>query len=224
MNGSTYIGSGTDLTRRFRDYLAPEWLIKEVKNNNSIIYRALLKYGYNSFRLEILEYCEESKVLEREQYFLDKLKPTYNICNIAGSSAGRVVRGETRLKLRKAWLVRLHKNSLSKLSLRDFTLQYLAEKVDKLESNISILTKKFDSLITKTPEFKQSAETRLKKLVSSPILHPVLVTDLKTGKSTKYPSSRRAADALGISPANIRNRLSGKITKAYKERYIFKLS
>ena len=73
MNGSTYIGSGTDLTRRFRDYLAPEWLIKEVKNNNSIIYRALLKYGYNSFRLEILEYCEESKVLEREQYFLDKL-------------------------------------------------------------------------------------------------------------------------------------------------------
>lgn len=132
-----------------------------------------MKHGYKNFRLEILEYCEPSKVIEREQYFLDNLKPSYNICNIAGSSLGRVIRKETRLKLRKAWLVRLHKNSQSKLSLKDFSLQYLAEKVYGLESSISNLTLKFDSLISKKPEFKQSAETRRKKLVASPILYPV---------------------------------------------------
>ena len=119
---------------------------------------------------------------------MDKLKPTYNICNVAGSSLGRVIREETRLKLRRAWLVRLYKDSQSKSSLRDFSLKYLAGKVDELESSISRLTKKFDNLITEKPEFKQSAETRLKKLVSSPTLYPVLIIDLKTGESIKYHS------------------------------------
>ena len=107
---------------------------------------------------------------------------------MAGSSLGRVIREETRLKLRKAWLVRLYKDSQSKSSLRDFSLKYLAGKVDELESSISRLTKKFDNLITEKPEFKQSAETRLKKLVSSPTLYPVLIIDLKTGESIKYHS------------------------------------
>ena len=119
---------------------------------------------------------------------MDKLKPTYNICNVAGSSLGRVIREETRLKLRRAWLVRLYKDSQSKSSLRDFSLKYLAGKVDELESSFLRLTKKFDNLITEKPEFKQSAETRLKKLVSSPTLYPVLIIGLKTGESIKYPS------------------------------------
>jgi hypothetical protein len=33
---------------------------------------------------EILEYCEPSKVLEREQYYIDLLKPEYNILKTAG--------------------------------------------------------------------------------------------------------------------------------------------
>ena len=107
---------------------------------------------------------------------------------MAGSSLGRVIREETRLKLRRAWLVRLYKDSQSKSSLRDFSLKYLAGKVDELESSFSRLTKKFDNLITEKPEFKQSAETRLKKLVSSPTLYPVLIIDLKTGESIKYHS------------------------------------
>ena len=126
----------------------------------NVDYRSLLKHGSINFRLAILEYCESSKVVEREHYYLDKLKPAYNICNVAGSSLGRVIREETRLKLRRAWLVRLYKDSQSKSSLRDFSLKYLAGKVDELESSFSRLTKKFDNLITEKPEFKQSAETR----------------------------------------------------------------
>lgn len=43
--------------------------------NKSIIYRALLKYGYINFTLEILEYTDISSVVEREQYYSDKLNP-----------------------------------------------------------------------------------------------------------------------------------------------------
>ena len=92
---------------------------KESLKNNSIIYRALLKNGYSNFRLEILEYNEKAKILEREQYYLDILKPTYNICKVAGSSLGRVTNRSTRLKLKYVRMVRLFKeknhNSLSEL-------------------------------------------------------------------------------------------------------------
>lgn len=53
-----------------------------------MIYKALLKYGYSSFRLEILEYCDPSVLISREQYYLDNLNPPYNILKIAGSLTG----------------------------------------------------------------------------------------------------------------------------------------
>ena len=96
-NGSSYVGSSVDLVRRLRDYFSLNWLKKESFKNNSIIYKALLKNNYSNFRLEILEYCDKSLVIESEQYYLDKLDPTYNICKIAGSSLGRETKSSTRL-------------------------------------------------------------------------------------------------------------------------------
>lgn len=43
------------------------------------IYQAIHKYGLQEFKLEILEYCDKIVTLEREQFYLDKLKPEYNL-------------------------------------------------------------------------------------------------------------------------------------------------
>jgi group I intron endonuclease len=59
------VGSGVNLARRFREYFSKNYLIR---NNYMAICRALLKYGYRSFSLEILEYCEPSELLEREDH------------------------------------------------------------------------------------------------------------------------------------------------------------
>src|SRR5690606_15511475 len=48
-------------------------------SKSSLICRALLKYGYSSFHLDILEYCDPSVIIKREQYYIDTLKPEYNI-------------------------------------------------------------------------------------------------------------------------------------------------
>jgi group I intron endonuclease len=48
----------------------------------------LLKYGYSSFKLDILEYCDCTDIVEREQYYLDHLEPKYNTLKIARSLAG----------------------------------------------------------------------------------------------------------------------------------------
>jgi group I intron endonuclease len=52
------------------------------------ISKALIKYGYSSFSLEIMEYCDATKVVEREQYYFDLIKPEYNILTKAGSLLG----------------------------------------------------------------------------------------------------------------------------------------
>jgi len=66
------------------------------------ISRALIKYGYSNFTLEILEYCDVPELLIREQYYLDLLKPTYNIAKIAGSTLGVLKSEETKAQISAA--------------------------------------------------------------------------------------------------------------------------
>ena len=83
-----YVGSSVDLSRRLKNYYNISFLTLEIKKNNSRIYRALVKYGYSKFKLEVLEYCEPNILIDREQYYLDLLNPEYNILKVAGSRFG----------------------------------------------------------------------------------------------------------------------------------------
>jgi len=97
-SGKCYVGSSINLGKRFDYYYNISSLMKEKR----IIGKALLKYGYSNFSLEILEYCEASKCLEREQYYMDLFKPEYNILKIAGAQApclGVKRSEETRAKM-----------------------------------------------------------------------------------------------------------------------------
>jgi len=87
ITGKTYVGSSINLGRRFRDYYNYSFITHE-KNKSMIIYKALLKHGYSLFKLEILEYCDVDNIRDREQYYLDTLKPEYNLLPTAGSSLG----------------------------------------------------------------------------------------------------------------------------------------
>lgn len=85
INNKNYVGSGKDLAKRLAIYYKKSELIKYPRP----IHKALLKYEHVNFRLEILEYCSNNNVLiKREQYYLDLLKPDYNILKIAYSLAG----------------------------------------------------------------------------------------------------------------------------------------
>lgn len=95
-NGKTYVGSSISLSTRFYTYYSLASLAK----SNRPIDRALLKYGFSSFSLEILEYCDRDILLEREQYYMGSLKPTYNIVEIAGSTLGYKHTPESLEKMR----------------------------------------------------------------------------------------------------------------------------
>jgi len=99
LTNDLYIGQSKDISKRFKNYFNLSYL---VSRNNYIISRALIKYGYSNFSLTILEYCDKSDLLLREQYYFDKFSPQYNILKIAGSSRGFKHSEETKRKISKA--------------------------------------------------------------------------------------------------------------------------
>jgi group I intron endonuclease len=220
ITGATYIGSAINLTRRFREYFSVKHLKKETLKNNSIIYRALLKNGYSNFRLEILEYCDKNDTIIKEQYYIDLLKPKYNICLKAASSLGRITRKETRLKLRNVWLNRLYSRSKDS-TLIEFIINSIQIKLNESVLKINKLHKELEK-IKLLKESKVSYSTRMKILASTKTSEIVLITDTFKNVTTKYPSARRAAEAIGVSNSTIMNKLKGRNTKLYKNRYLIK--
>jgi group I intron endonuclease len=88
ITGKRYIGSSVNLASRFINYYYRVFLEENrVKKGSSIIYNSLLKYGYSNFSVDILEYCELHSLIAREQYYMDILKPEYNL-KVAGSVLG----------------------------------------------------------------------------------------------------------------------------------------
>ena len=75
INHKTYIGSSINFAVRLYKYYS----LKHLSKSKTPIHNALLKYGFENFKLEILEYCEKGDPVEREQYYFELLKPHYNI-------------------------------------------------------------------------------------------------------------------------------------------------
>jgi len=96
LTNDIYIGQSVDISKRFKNYFN----ISYIKSKGSfIISRALIKYGYSNFSMTILEYCDKSDLLVREQYYFDKFNPQYNILKIAGSSQDFKHSEDTKLKM-----------------------------------------------------------------------------------------------------------------------------
>lgn len=112
ITNKSYVGSSKDLACRFSKYYSIKYIKNTLENGSSIIYSALLKYGYSKFSLDILEYCEPNILIEREQYYMDILKPEYNILKIAGSRLGNKPSEKTK-KLISNSLKKYHLNNLN---------------------------------------------------------------------------------------------------------------
>jgi group I intron endonuclease len=74
-------------------------MLSKLNTSISIIYSAILKHGYINFSLDILEYCEIAVLIGREQYYLDLLKPKYNILKVANSRLGSKQSEATKIKI-----------------------------------------------------------------------------------------------------------------------------
>lgn len=173
------------LNDRFRRYFNHSYLSSS-KRGSSIICKALLKYGYVGFRLEILEYCPSSIVLAREQFYIDKLNPEYNILKIAGSPLG-YKHSEASLKLM----------SIASKSRNE------SEEVCKFKREVMLGR-------------KLSKDHLGRMALNNPFRVSIILSNLETGKRAEFTSMIRAALFLGVHRTTVmRYLINNKPYKGY---------
>jgi group I intron endonuclease len=91
-----YIGSTINIGSRLKTHF------KALRNNlhhSNKLQNHYNKYGAEDLQLFILLECNKENILKEEQYFINSLRPYFNICRVAGSPLGVKRSEETKKKL-----------------------------------------------------------------------------------------------------------------------------
>ena len=194
VNGKSYVGSSINLVKRFTNYYSFNYISKSKMS----ISKALIKYGYSNFTLEILEYCDPSNAISREQYYIDFLKPEYNILKIAGSSLGYTHTEET----------------LAKFKARSLTPEQKANNLEHLKIHNS------------STEQREKARERLLEYNKSKG-QVVEVLDTISNETTLYSTILQAAEAIGCVHGTIlladKAFKEKGVSRLLKKRYVVKI-
>lgn len=196
INYKTYVGSSINLTVRMYKYYS----LKQLENSKSAIYKALLKYGYSNFRLEILEYCEIKYLISREQYFIDTLKPEYNLAKRAGSTLGYKFSEETLeiLRNKRKYILEISDETRKKLS-KSATGRILTPEEREKISNWH----KGKIVSDETKRKISEARTKLSGV-------PVVAKNIITNEILEFDNLTLAASNLKVSRTSIKKALDTK--------------
>jgi group I intron endonuclease len=195
-NNKSYVGSSICLSDRFNNYYSLGFLNRKIKKGSSAIYSALLKYGYSNFSLDILEYCIPNMLIKREQYYIDCLKPEYNILKIAGSRLGSKHSEATKQLLSTAFTGR----TFSEDSLNKMRLAAKLRARDKM------------SLFSNRSVRKQVSKTLINKFSL------IKIIDITTNTINIFRGNKEAANFLDMGESTLRR--YKKRGKLYKNTYL----
>lgn len=134
INKKTYIGSaitktpkGNRLYFRFRNHFFNHHKLFPVK-------RAICKYGTHNFSWEILEFTDISVTRKRETYWIQTLRPDYNILESAENSLGYCHTAETREKMKKNYS-ELRRQRIGALNKGKILARDVIEKISQAAQN-----------------------------------------------------------------------------------------
>ena len=86
ITGDFYIGSSKNVKQRWKYHKCKySWN----KQPNNQLYQDMQKYGLDKFEFQVIEEVEIGQLKEKEQQFIETLKPTYNNINAKGRDAER---------------------------------------------------------------------------------------------------------------------------------------
>lgn len=214
LTGKSYVGSSVNLRKRFYDYYNLSHL--EKRKNNSIIYSTLLKNGYSNFKLEILEYCDRLIVRERENYYINLLKPEYNILNNEGVG---YIHSEDSKQSRPVY----RHSEITKIKISNAAFSRKKKSINLLNTDLA-LQEASNISGNYSEKFKQSAklQAHLTSLIKINI-HKAEITDIDKNITTCFDSVRKAAKALNLSPNTLRKYNGGDKILKNKYKVIIKI-
>lgn len=110
VNGKRYVGSSKNLYNRLSEH---KHLLKHNRSHNAHLQAAWNKYGEDNFIYNVLEICNtEEEQYKREQYYIDTIKPEYNLSLEVIANIGREVTEETRQKISNTLKERYQKGEI----------------------------------------------------------------------------------------------------------------
>lgn len=183
-----YIGSSKNICDRLFGHF------QELRKNthyNKYLQNAYNKYGEGNFVLSIVEICNNT--LEREQYYIDTLKPEYNLAKIAAGGISEHTY-ESKLKI-------------------SASLKIYYENVDKEILNAK---NRHLSLIRKGTKLSEEHKQKIKEGVNSSIAHKLFLNKLHNNKEIHKKISDSKSKAILQFDKNM------NFLKEWKsEKYIF---
>lgn len=227
VNGIIYIGSSVNLELRKYSHF-------NFGRHNSYLKNAIKKYGIYNFNWTVIEYCEPYDCINREQYYFDKLlfaqeyinsnhadkrfrELSYNINPTAGSSFGKEVSDQTKLKQSKL-------RSGKKISNETRFKMSESAKIRIARMGNPMLGKKH-SQDSRHKISLNNNRNRLGKPCASASIEktrkPVIQLDLRGNIICEFKSIQIAANSLKLIRGSIGNVLRGRSQSAggYKWKY-----
>jgi hypothetical protein len=109
-----YVGSAVNIRARWKEHKQD---LKNKIHHSPKLQNHYNKYGKNDLVYSILLGCNKDELISNEQFFLDSLKPYFNICMVAYSRLGVKASEESRKRI-----------SLSKMGNKSNTGNHLSEE------------------------------------------------------------------------------------------------
>lgn len=225
--GYVYVGQTTNLKQRKRSYERLE-VHNQVKIRNS-----LLKYGWDNHTFEVVEECSIELLNERERYWQE----FYNCIGKHGlncrltktTDKSGLFSSESKEKMSIVGKTHLAKIEKLKASRHDWTGKKHSPETKERMRLAAIGIPKTKEHIAKLPQnqkgkfrAKDSEETKMKKLLSSPRTKKVIQLTLDGQFVNEYLSCNYAAKQLGLKRGtNIHYAAKGRLKQAYGFKWAF---
>lgn len=107
VDGKSYIGSSVNVSaRKYKHF----WMLKKGVHDNNHLQHSYNKFGEESFKFEILEYCPDYELISRENYHIIKYKSSdsnfgYNLATV-NEFRRNTYNDEVKIKLSKYGLTK----------------------------------------------------------------------------------------------------------------------
>ena len=173
-NDKVYIGKAVDIDKRLRDHRNS----KKDGQGNGLFQNAILKHGWDSFIVEILEVIQEfdkskdnQTLLEREAYYIELFDTTnrdkgYNRCKFSNDNTGIIFSKEVREKMSRSKLgKKLSQEHIEKIREANIGRTLSEEHKEKLRKPKSEEAKEK----LRKPKSEEAKENMRKARLNSPL-------------------------------------------------------
>lgn len=225
-----YVGSSTNLQARLMQHRSR---LRNNKHENIKLQRAWNKYGEDNFQYFILEYCPEELLISKEQFYIDSIKPGFNIITevdrIKMPDESRKKMSTSRIKGIQEGTIKLYQEKpVYQYSLDgEFIAEYsnikqaaIACKVNRSSINrfLSGIYRKGGNYLWSLTKVDRMTPYSKNTKDNSHFNKPIKVVNLDTREVLKFSSIKQCSQVLCIPAINISYAL--RVKHPYLKKYM----